>query len=46
MQDRHSSPFFDKSGAINTRLAKLGLIEDDYWGEKEEKSRLISAQSN
>ena len=26
--------FGRKSGAINARLAKLGLIEDDYWAKK------------
>ena len=26
--------FGRKSGAINARLAKLGLIEDDYWARK------------
>jgi len=35
--------FGRKSGAINARLAKLGLIEDDYWA-KREKSKKESGQ--
>jgi len=31
--------FGRKSGAITARLAKLGLIEDDYWAKKSQKSR-------
>jgi len=29
--------FGRKSGAITARLAKLGLIEDDYWARKAKK---------
>ena len=32
-----SKEFGRKSGAINARLAKLGLIEDDYWAKKSKK---------
>ena len=33
-----SKEFGRKSGAINARLAKLGLIEDDYWAKKNKKA--------
>jgi len=31
--------FGRKSGAINARLAKLGLIEDDYWAKKSKQRK-------
>jgi ATP-dependent DNA helicase PIF1 len=31
--------FGRKSGAINARLAKLGLIEDDYWAKREKAKK-------
>jgi len=31
--------FGRQSGAINARLAKLGLIEDDYWAKREKKKK-------
>jgi len=31
--------FGRKSGAINARLAKLGLIEDDYWAKKSKREK-------
>ncbi len=31
--------FGRKSGAINARLAKLGLIEDDYWAKRAKKDQ-------
>lgn len=34
-----SKEFARKSGAITARLAKLGLIEDDYWAKKNQKSK-------
>jgi ATP-dependent exoDNAse (exonuclease V) alpha subunit len=34
-----SDEFGRKSGAITARLAKLGLIEDDYWSQREARKK-------
>jgi len=34
-----SKEFGRRSGAINARLAKLGLIEDDYWAKREKTKK-------